>query len=385
MTFLYLRRLGLTAALLLLSAPLFCEASQQGATPDTPTVMAQHHMQDHTDGHSGSTTSPGPDLFGHDTGAHAGHDMGAHAHHGALPPVGVMGAHTHGRGGWMLSYRYMHMNMDGNRDGTGRVGTQEVLDDFMVAPLDMTMDMHMLGAMYGLTDTVTLMAMIPYLDKSMDHRTRMGVTFTTDAEGFGDAKLTALFTMFDNGAHHVHLGAGLSLPTGSIDEKDDTPAGPDQQLPYPMQLGSGTFDLMPGLTYLGNSGAWSWGGQVLATLRLGDNDRDYSLGDSFDLTAWLARQLGPLFSASLRAKASFWGDIDGADKDLNPMMVPTADPDRRGGSRVDILAGLSLQGPNGPLQGHSLSLELGFPVYQKLDGPQLETDWTFIGGWRWMF
>ncbi|MFW5791455.1 MAG: transporter [Desulfohalobiaceae bacterium] len=255
----------------------------------------------------------------------------------------------------------------------------------MVAPLDMTMDMHMFGAMYGLTDSVTLMAMIPYIDKSMDHRTRMGVEFTTDARGFGDAKLTALFTMFDNGAHHVHLGAGLSLPTGSIDEKDDTPAGPDQQLPYPMQLGSGTFDLLPSLTYLGNSGGWSWGGQVMGTLRLGDNDRNYSLGEAIDITAWLARQLGPMLNASLRTKASFWGDIHGADEELNPMMVPTADPDRRSGGRVDLLAGLSLQGPSGPLQGHSLSLELGLPVYQKLDGPQMETDWTVIGGWRWMF
>ncbi|MFW5791454.1 MAG: hypothetical protein ACOCVU_02235 [Desulfohalobiaceae bacterium] len=46
--------------------------------------------------------------------------MGAHAHHGGLSPVGVMGAHTHGRGDWMLSYRYMHMDMGGNRDGSSR-------------------------------------------------------------------------------------------------------------------------------------------------------------------------------------------------------------------------------------------------------------------------
>ena len=85
--------------------------------------------------------------------------------HPALPapehaPIGVMGDHMHENGEWMLSYRYMHMAMGGNRIGTNSITTAETHQQFMVSPLDMDMGMHMLGAMYGLTDKLTVMAMV---------------------------------------------------------------------------------------------------------------------------------------------------------------------------------------------------------------------------------
>lgn len=40
-------------------------------------------------------------------------------------PIGVMGDHMHKKGEWMLGYRYMHMEMDGLRDGTSNVSTTE--------------------------------------------------------------------------------------------------------------------------------------------------------------------------------------------------------------------------------------------------------------------
>ena len=160
-------------------------------------------------------------------------------------PIGVMGDHTHGAGEFMFSYRYMLMDMDGNRIGTNRVSNQRVLEDFPVTPTDMQTQMHMFGLMYAPTDYVTLWGMIPYVKKEMNHLTRMGVRFRTESEGLGDIKFGGLIKIFDNYSQRVHLNAGMSFPTGSIDKKDGTPAGPNQQLPYPMQLGSGTFDLLP--------------------------------------------------------------------------------------------------------------------------------------------
>ena len=59
----------------------------------------------------------------------------------------------------MLSYRYGHMSMDGNRDGTDRVSTADVFaDGFLVAPTDMNTDMHMFGLMYAPANWLTLMA-----------------------------------------------------------------------------------------------------------------------------------------------------------------------------------------------------------------------------------
>ena len=108
-------------------------------------------------------------------------------------PLGVMGDHTHGKGEVMVSYRYMLMDMDGNRDGTDSLSNAEVLQDFPVTPTNMTMEMHMLGIMYAPSDNLTLMTMIPYVFNNMDHVTRMGVEFTTESDGFGDIQLGGLF------------------------------------------------------------------------------------------------------------------------------------------------------------------------------------------------
>ena len=304
-------------------------------------------------------------------------------------PIGVMGDHIHQAGEWMLSYRFMQMRMDGNRNGSGNVSTDEVLAEFMVAPLEMTMDMHMFGAMYAPTDRWTLMLMLPYIDQNMDHVTRNGTHFTTDSSGIGDVRFSGLYGFFDHhgtrGHYRAHLNLGVSLPTGSIDERGDIPAGDDLKLPYPMQLGSGTYDILPGITFNAQYPRWSWGAQGTATLRTGENDNEYTLGNRLQITAWAARQFATNWSGSLRLDFQDWDDIDGADPDLNPMMVPTANPDLRGGQRTDLGVGINFYGHNGALAGHRFALEYLAPVQQDLNGPQLKTKSSIVFGWQWAF
>ncbi len=295
-------------------------------------------------------------------------------------PYGVMGDHTHKLGEVMLSYRFMRMEMNDNRDGTDRLSDSEVLADFPVAPRKMTMDMHMFGAMYAPNNKLTLMVMVPLLNISMDHVTRTGGEFTTKTDGFGDVKLSGLYSLYEHGNHRVHLNAGISLPTGSVDERDDTPIMANAILPYPMQLGSGTYDLLPGITYNGQTVAWSWGAQLSGVVRLGENDEDYTLGNKIELTGWVAHKWNDHISTSFRLAGQNWGNIDGSDDRLNPNMVPTADTDRRGGDRVDALVGINYK-----MAGFRISAEVGAPVYQHLDGPQLETDWIGTIGMQYAF
>lgn len=315
-------------------------------------------------------------------------------------PIGVMGDHTHNVGEVMLSYRYMNMDMDGNRDGSNRLSAQEVLngpdgsrmgtDGFIVTPLRMTMEMHMFGAMYAVNDNLTLMGMLPYIKLSMDHITRTGATFTTEAEGLGDIRVGGLYKFFDQGGQRWHANFGLSIPTGDIDTRDTTPMGPNSLLPYPMRLGSGTYDVMPGITYLGQSeGAWSWGSQAMATFRIGENDRDYTLGDKFMATGWVSKRLSSSWSAGARLSWSKWENIDGADPDLlvtNPMngidIVPTARTDLRGGRRSDLGVSVNYLVRSGYFKGHRLAIEYSRPIQQNLDGPQLEVDSIFHIGWQ---
>jgi hypothetical protein len=300
-------------------------------------------------------------------------------------PIGVMGDHTHGSGEFMVSYRFMQMRMKGNRVGTESVSTEDVLNDYMVSPTEMIMSMHMLGLMYAPTDVVTLMLMVPFTLQSMDHVTRMGAEFTTETSGISDIRLTGLFKLASFSRQQVHANLGLSFPTGSVTERGATPVDDNAKLPYPMQLGSGTFDILPGITYLGQADRFSWGAQASGTIRLGENSEEYRLGNRGLATAWVAGKWANGFSTSLRAEAQTWANISGADPELNPMMVPTADSDLRGGTRVDGLIGANMYVRNGVLKGHRFAVELGIPLYQKLDGPQLETDLGLIAGWQYAF
>ncbi|MCH8313826.1 MAG: hypothetical protein IID17_12670, partial [Nitrospinae bacterium] len=136
--------------------------------------------------------------------------------------VNVLGTHTHLESEWMVGYQFRTMNMGGNRSGRQDLSTSEVLSLFPVAPLAMTMDMHMPMVMYAPTDHITMMAMIPYVRKVMDHITRTGVRFTTQSEGWGDLQLTVLYTVYGNpgDTHRLALSGGFSVPTGSIKNKD---------------------------------------------------------------------------------------------------------------------------------------------------------------------
>ncbi len=64
---------------------------------------------------------------------------------------------------------------------------------------------------------------------------------------------------------------------------------------------------------------------------------------------------------------------------------PTADPDRRAGNFVNLGLGLNFLVPSGVLQGTGLSVEGIIPVFQDLDGPQLERDYAILVGLRKAF
>tara|TARA_R110002167_G_scaffold15034_5_gene60522 strand:- start:96 stop:1100 length:1005 start_codon:yes stop_codon:yes gene_type:complete len=295
------------------------------------------------------------------------HNSG-HANH-VYAPVGVMGEHPHSKGDWMFTYAYNTMSMNGNLSGKDDVSTSEVLTDFMVAPTSMTMQMHMFGLMYGVNEKFMIMAMMPYNLISMDHVTRMGAKFTTKSKGIGDLKLSSTNTVFERDKQRALINIEVSVPTGSIDERDDTPAGTNQKLPYSMQLGSGTYDFTPGITYTKNINIWSWGAQAKAIIRTGRNDNNYRLGNKLKFTTWAVRKINNYFNGSLRIDVNSWGNIKGTDPELNTTVVPTSRADLRGGKRVDFLFGVDFTKSN-----NRFGIEAGFPIYQNLDGPQLAAD-----------
>ena len=303
----------------------------------------------------------------------------------------VLSTHIHNTGEWMIGYNAMYMDMDGLRDGNNHISHNEVLADprFDITPTFMGMHMHRVHAMYAPTDDLTLMAMLPWVEKWMDHTTITGLNFRTKSSGIGDIKFKGNYVlnrMSSTSETHVFiLTAGLSFPTGSIQNKDFIrPAGRVQTLPYIMQLGSGTYDPIIGLTYFGLVDNFHWGLQGMADIRIGENDHHYRLGNQYTANTWFNFAWMDYFSTSVRVEASFIGNIHGQDPRITGF-IPTADPNLQANTRVTVFLGSDLFVTEGTFEEFRVGIEVGKPVYQYLDGPQLETDWLVRFGlqYKW--
>lgn len=292
-------------------------------------------------------------------------------------PITVMGDHTHHKGGIMFSYRLMNMSMEGNLFENDDINNIAIYEKYNVAPQSMQMQMHMLGMMYAVSHKLTLMLMSNVgVINSMDLKSKMNVDFNTRATGLGDMSLTGLYKIFNKNAQTLHLNLGISFPVGNINSKDDTPMGSNMKLPYPMQLGSGTYDGLIGATYLGQREKYSWGIQPMFTIRTGENSEGYRFGNNFNLSGWGAYQLNNWISTSVRLSFNSQGRIKGEDDELNPMMVTTADTNNIGGERINTSLGVNMMLP-GNLR---LGVEYNQPILQKLNGIQMKAQNSIVIG-----
>ena len=238
------------------------------------------------------------------------------------------------------------------------------------------MDMHMFGTMHAISDKWTLMGMINYLDNEMSMQSGMKM----ESSGLSDIKLGGLYELLstDHG-RRTHLNLGVSLPTGSIDEKNS--AG--NILGYGMQLGSGTWDFTPAITFLGQTDDYSWGAQFGGVLRIGENDQDYSLGNRLEASLWGARKLTDSISASAKLDYSSQSEVDGEDSRMMKTMSSALDPKSQGRDLATFGVGLNYYFQAGELQGHRFAAEWETPISQNVNGLQLELDSIWTLGWQY--
>ena len=331
----------------------------------------------------------------------------------------------------MLSYCFMGMGMNGLRDGADPISTEEALKTYAMVPTVMQMQMHMFGAMFAPHDIVTFMAMTSYRSNFMEmkgahahatggHDHAVG-NHEIESGGLGDLRLSALIPLLNRSNLVLLLKAGVSIPVGSIPVEGTHGGTEEVVLPYPMQLGSGSFELMPGATAATTQGNWSFGLQANAAIPLNENNRGYKLGTSIGTTVWGTRKLNDWLSVSIRGSFKNWGNISGQDAAFAPKdemestedhhdteehgtqdahhaapmettdvyyIAPTMDPNLRGGTRGSLSAGVNFIVPDrvgGVLAGQRLAVELQMPVYENLDGPQMGLDWTIVAGWQYAF
>ncbi len=311
-------------------------------------------------------------------------------------PIMVMGDHTHKTGEIMLSYRYMQMHMSNLKSGSDSITMNELFSQgYSIFSNDMDMQMHMIGAMYAPSENLTLMGMLMYTQKTMNTTMKMHpmgniedsmhmaelMKHSMAAEGLGDLSLSLLYHIADLGYARIHLNLGLSIPSGSQDKENN-----GMFLAYPMQLGSGTWDILPGITYTAQRKDLSWGAQLGAKLRTGNED-NYSLSHFGQIQAWVAKSWIPSLSTSLKINNEFWGPTNGEDLRLSmaKMKNPLADGALQGGFRSELGLGINYYHQSGTFAGQRIALEFTFPILEDFDGIQMARDFSFILGWQYAF
>ena len=319
----------------------------------------------------------------------------------AHAPIGVMRDHTHSQGKWMLSYRFMHMSMNGHQDNTTSLSSSEVYqrqspsgEHYTSAADEMTMDMHMLGIMYAPTDKLTLMGMINYVEKNMKivtspHANSMGHGHMANhhgnhghsSSGLGNVTLSALYNILNTPQQKIHLNLGLTLPTAEVEEKMN-----DTFLPYGMQLGTGVFGLNLGATYTAKYDHFSWGAQAMKSLALEDeNDAGFRYGDTFQFTTWIAAPVTRSLSLSARLNYRYQGDISGHYNGPHNHNAPQHFQQNYGGHVLEIGLGANYVFQNEALRGHRVAIEILTPLIQDANGTGMDQDFSLIAGWQMAF
>ena len=285
---------------------------------------------------------------------------------------------------WTLNYQYKTAKFEGYLDGSKSLSFNDVKGPpsngsgktFPVVPTTITQTAHIYSVGYQFNEQWQGHLSVPYIKQSTDHLSLVPgySTFTINTDGIGDIVMSASYAL---NSESWLLSLGLSLPSGSIDEQGDTPRGPgNQQVPYTMQLGSGTYDFPVELSYQ-NSSAPNLSLKASATIRTGTNDRDYRLGNNYSLSGRYKVDLSSRLKSYVGLAGQYSDSIHGQDDSLlagDPATLYPAsitNPDLYGGKKISASLGLLWK----ITEGYQLNMELSKPIYQNLNGPQPKEKW----------
>lgn len=304
---------------------------------------------------------------------------------------------------WQINYHYRRVDFEGYREGTDEVLLSEFLFDgvpanrtdrnFPVAPTNIIQEAHIFNLGYELNENSLFYFAIPYIIQTTYHVSIIPgyESFDLSSEGIGDVVLSYTYRMLQFEDQNISINLGLSLPTGSIDKQGDTPRAPgDQQLPYTMQLGSGTYDILASVNYVYQTGKWQFGAEISGKFRLGRNDRDYRLGNKIGLTLSSSVQALKWLQPSLKFSYLYTDHIHGLDSELlvpGPFPFPAAitNPEFYGGHKLYAVMGFRINPAASEFKNHAFDFFISVPILQDLNGIQVEEDHQIQLSWKWNF
>lgn len=339
--------------------------------------------------------------------SHQHRDSPGHHHH-RIPPAGIMFGHMLDKAGdFMAGYRFMHSWTNGSMlHGGHKVSDQTIVQQgcsdanlCRFAPAYMNMSMHMLDIMYAPAKWFNVMLMPTFMTMDMNLRQLAGrpaaVPGVHEHSGIGghetgavgDTYISSLVKLLDIPGHRVHANLGLSAPTGKVDIELRRIFQIDGGLiHFGMQLGSGTWDFLPSLTYAGDYNRWSWGAQLSGVKRMEDQNKSgYRLGDIFQATTWGGYDLARWLTASVRGAYTWQGVIQRDFNTFNARIGPMDFPANYGGKFWDIGLGLNARISGGRFAGNRLGFEWIQPVGNDFNGFQLDRKGALSATWSYQF
>ena len=360
---------------------------------------------------------------------------GFHARAGESPPpppplppapLGVFGADMPPDGKLVFSIIPQFANLSHTLIGTRRVSSEEVVATvpwfrsptakLRGVPQNVAVAAQTVALAYGVTKDLSLVVTAGMVEKNLDFLTfkgatgitRLGMSYT-GTDSLADFTASAIYRIYQDPIHRIQLNLGMSFPTGG-DHNTFTLLQADgtyltSRAFYAMQLGTGTFDVMPGVVYAGKLEKWSWGlsyrgrfpltvnsqslegnpvqaAKDLLAAGIAFDQQGYRYGDLHEFCGWGGYTWIPGLTTTFRVNASLQGPIRGFDPNIRGK-AQAANPNFYGGQRVELFGGATISGKFIGLDDMTVALEAGIPVYQNLNGPQLSKNWQAGMALRW--
>jgi hypothetical protein len=296
------------------------------------------------------------------------------------PPLGVRFAEPIEDGTIRVQYSWERIQSQGMASGTRDISPEFARDQrgFTQTPRSLEVTVHNLQIAYAPHPRVTLLAELPFIRKELERMSLARGRFQDQTEGIGDVMFAVVVPFIRKGFESSQVYIAIDAPTGEFRR-----GGDDMRLPYDSQLGNGSWDFEWGWTYRGEYERISWGAQGSGRHALNRNSLKYREGSRFVGTVWGAVRIFGGLSASLRTEWAKQNNISGSDRSLLPHFDPSQNAKTRGGERISVAPGLSFDLPM--LKGQRIAVEFAIPVHQRLDGPQLERNWSLKTGWQWVY
>ena len=296
---------------------------------------------------------------------------------------------------WSVEYSFRQLYLDGYQMDDRSAGLMEILftpgemrtdRNFPVVPTKSTQNVCSFDIGYRLNNNLKFSLSVPFISQNTDHISSVSgfEAFNIGSSGLGDISLLATWYMPITNRSAWQISGGVSLPTGSIDEKGDSPrngAGTLEQLPFTKQLGTGTWDIPLSLSYLHNFGSWDLGAQLTARLHLGKNDRGYHLGDRYGINLWAQYFTTTYFHPGIKLAWQHIDPIDGVDVDLLvpgpfPFSNAISNPAFFGGNNINLSLLMKVCNAKTHCKKYA-DLEFTRPVYRNMTGVQPRETYQF--------